>query len=244
MEAEDQNENISKGSSLNRVTPLSKYLALVLFVAMPFIGGWVGYHYAPEKVVEVEKVITKEVVIGVTSKEDKNFSSVNIKTFRDETLGLTFDYPSDWGEVTVNDERGSCSQDYALDDCNFRSLLFKDISSQAIFLSAETKGHQDNPIGRGAFWGDMAGSITFNYLSLCEQRNNCSIVKNSNGVAFIMYEADPPPEEMGYQPERYYVHNPDSQYYGLVLSSHRINSQSPENNRMFKEILINSFKFF
>jgi hypothetical protein len=36
-----------------RVTPLSKYLAMALFVAMPFIGGYVGYVYAPVKVVEV-----------------------------------------------------------------------------------------------------------------------------------------------------------------------------------------------
>lgn len=32
----------------NRVTPLSKYLAMVLFVSMPFVGGWVGYEYALE----------------------------------------------------------------------------------------------------------------------------------------------------------------------------------------------------
>ncbi len=39
----------------NRVTPLSKYLAMTLFILMPFVGGWIGYHYMPEKVVEVEK---------------------------------------------------------------------------------------------------------------------------------------------------------------------------------------------
>jgi hypothetical protein len=244
MKPEINQPEFTSASQIYKVTTLSKYLALALFIILPFLGGWIGYTYALERVFEVEKVITEEVVIEVTSKEDKNYSSVNIKSYRDETLGLTFDYPSDWGEVTVNDEKGRCSQDYALDDCNFRTLIFKDISSQAIFLSAETKGHQDNPIGRGAFWGDVAGSITSDYLSSCEQRNNCSIVKNSNDVSFIVYEANPPPEEMGYQPERYYVHNPDNQYYGLVLSSHRINSQSPENNRMFKEIVIDSFKFF
>lgn len=47
-------------NNLNKVTPLSKYLAMILFILMPFIGGWIGYQYAPEKVVEVEKVIVKE----------------------------------------------------------------------------------------------------------------------------------------------------------------------------------------
>ena len=41
-----------------KVTTLSKYLAMVLFILMPFIGGYVGYVYAPEKV--VEKTVIKE----------------------------------------------------------------------------------------------------------------------------------------------------------------------------------------
>ena len=51
--------------NLHKVTPLSKYLALVLFVALPFIGGWVGYQYAPEIIVEIEK--TAEVAAEDTS---------------------------------------------------------------------------------------------------------------------------------------------------------------------------------
>ena len=38
---------------VNQVTPLSKYLAMVIFILMPFVGGYVGYRLAPEKVVEV-----------------------------------------------------------------------------------------------------------------------------------------------------------------------------------------------
>lgn len=53
-----QTENLL--SPLKKVTPLSKYLAMVLFIVMPFIGGWVGYSYAPEKVVEVKKNIEVE----------------------------------------------------------------------------------------------------------------------------------------------------------------------------------------
>ena len=37
---------------LKKVTPLSKYLAMALFIILPFLGGWIGYMYAPEKVVE------------------------------------------------------------------------------------------------------------------------------------------------------------------------------------------------
>ena len=56
-------ENVSEESQsvpldkFKTVTPLSKYLAMVLFVLMPFIGGWFGYTYAPEKLIEVEKIV-------------------------------------------------------------------------------------------------------------------------------------------------------------------------------------------
>jgi hypothetical protein len=52
----------SKAHVLHTVTPLSKYLALSLFILLPFVGGWIGYNYSPEKVVEVERVVVKEIV--------------------------------------------------------------------------------------------------------------------------------------------------------------------------------------
>lgn len=47
---------------LNTVTPVSKYLALALFIILPFVGGWIGYQYAPAKVVEIEKYQENEVI--------------------------------------------------------------------------------------------------------------------------------------------------------------------------------------
>jgi hypothetical protein len=59
---------------LKKVTPVSKYLAMIIFIAMPFIGGWIGYAYAPEKVVE----------IGVNSAETpkiEDASDFTVETF-------------------------------------------------------------------------------------------------------------------------------------------------------------------
>ncbi len=44
---------------VNQITPVSKYLALALFVMLPFIGAYVGYHLAPEKVVEINTISVK-----------------------------------------------------------------------------------------------------------------------------------------------------------------------------------------
>jgi hypothetical protein len=49
---------------LHTVTPLSKYLAMVLFVFLPFLGGYIGYVYAPEKVVGVEKVVVTDMELA------------------------------------------------------------------------------------------------------------------------------------------------------------------------------------
>lgn len=45
------------------VTPFSKLVAAIVFIALPFLGAYVGYVYAPEKVVEVEKIIEVEKVL-------------------------------------------------------------------------------------------------------------------------------------------------------------------------------------
>ena len=46
---------------LFQITPFSKYLALILFIVLPFIGGYIGYVIAPEKIVAVWNVSSKPV---------------------------------------------------------------------------------------------------------------------------------------------------------------------------------------
>lgn len=60
---------VEQKSALHRITPLSKYLAMALFVALPFVGGWVGYTFAPMKIVEVN-TIPKETDVSVQKDEN------------------------------------------------------------------------------------------------------------------------------------------------------------------------------
>lgn len=59
----EENTEQTRASRLHQVTPLSKYLAMILFVSLPFIGGWIGYTFAPEKIVGVEKELIREVEV-------------------------------------------------------------------------------------------------------------------------------------------------------------------------------------
>lgn len=94
--------NIKKENFYNKVTPFSKYLALILFVVLPFFGFWIGYSYSPEKVVEVEKIVEveKEVEVQVPVIEndldnteetllDKPETNIILDNSEDETV--TFD---------------------------------------------------------------------------------------------------------------------------------------------------------
>ena len=94
MENLEQNEIAeTKLSPLHTVTPLSKYLAMALFIALPFVGGWIGYAYAPEKVVEIEKIITVE-------SEQKSTTSSEITTVTATDFINTLDSP--WPSIEMN----------------------------------------------------------------------------------------------------------------------------------------------
>lgn len=71
------NEPQSVIAPLKKVTRVSKYLAMALFIILPFLGGYIGYTLAPEKVVEVERAVTSvdqgsEVVSDVPVVSDLN----------------------------------------------------------------------------------------------------------------------------------------------------------------------------
>jgi hypothetical protein len=69
-----ENIEVKQESRLHRVTPLSRYLALALFIALPFIGGWVGYVNAPDEIVEVQVVTPKDS--NLSEKAPNNFVSI------------------------------------------------------------------------------------------------------------------------------------------------------------------------
>lgn len=82
MEPEQNNESLSHMQplhpNLHTVTPLSKYLAMMLFIILPFVGGWIGYQYAPtkiitvevERVVEIEKTVERDRSLGDAVTDD------------------------------------------------------------------------------------------------------------------------------------------------------------------------------
>jgi hypothetical protein len=57
-------------SPLKKVTFVSKCFAMILFIALPFLGAYIGYQFAPTEIVEIEKTPT----IAITSPSITNLS--------------------------------------------------------------------------------------------------------------------------------------------------------------------------
>lgn len=96
METESQTLKApSVPEALRTVTPVSKYFAMLLFITMPFIGGWIGYTYAPEKIVEIETV--------KTVKSENSFSPL----YQTDSLSFILPFsviekPSEFGGSWIN----------------------------------------------------------------------------------------------------------------------------------------------
>lgn len=104
-----QTETVNALAPLKKVTPLSKYLAMVLFIAMPFIGGWIGYSIAIEKsnnsdlsvLLEPKKMdegVPKENDLSVTEDSDQELLE-GFKVYKDDFHKISFLIPDDWTSV-------------------------------------------------------------------------------------------------------------------------------------------------
>ena len=89
-----------KFSHLNSVTPLSKYLSMILFVILPFVGGYLGYSFSPEKIIEKEIFVSQKdnglakVSTIQTGEIPKNAVSAAFdQVLKNETLGIQLRVP-------------------------------------------------------------------------------------------------------------------------------------------------------
>ncbi len=155
---------------LTKVTTFSKFFALALFIVMPFVGGWIGYHYAPEKVVEVEK----EVEIEKTPEVNQNIlvcipTGTPCAYYRGSTI-ITGSYPDSFEKI---------------DD-----VYYKD--EKQVFVTWYTSS--DYVYGPSAFIVDGADSATFEPIYSDAFRGGVRLAKDNKHVYLdnkIIEGADP-----------------------------------------------------
>lgn len=96
MESEQTNTTPEPNQNIwTKVTPFSKYLAMILFILLPFVGGYVGYRYAPDKVVEMDVI---EVSSTTNEPEDMHVKTQSTTlddmiSYTSPVFGITFMFP-------------------------------------------------------------------------------------------------------------------------------------------------------
>jgi hypothetical protein len=126
---------------------------MALFIILPFLGGWIGYTYAPEKVVEVERVVVREVEV------EKN---VEAKTFIELSREVMFSISNvQVDSVVAVGDRVTVTWDYVSGtDPKNAYLNFQLVNIDGVVLSRGL---------RGAGYPDLykVGSTTLAIPTLC-----------------------------------------------------------------------------
>jgi hypothetical protein len=101
MEPQIQRSETRSIKPLFQITPYSKYLALFLFVILPFVGAWIGYQYALNTNVQNNHTPLENIVMGtqselITESTDQVYESEvsnSFATYTNNQYGIEFTYP-------------------------------------------------------------------------------------------------------------------------------------------------------
>jgi hypothetical protein len=92
-------------SPLIRVTKFSKYFALVLFIALPFIGFWLGMQQRTIEKPEEPTVISNssKSLEKLSLTTEQNWITYNNEEYSSDEIGFLINYPQDWYPQKRND---------------------------------------------------------------------------------------------------------------------------------------------
>lgn len=193
----------------------------------------------------------KQTLIVTTTEPVKPISAW--RQYENQEIGVAFEYPAAWGEITTMHETGFCKEDGSYYSAKKLAQLKKDIEGStdpclfvalkvgdSILATTETPLHNKYPSPRGAFWGDGNGSFKDdeyikNYCSMLKD-GKCKLIKNANNIPIAFYHGETDTEVEG---DLYFLHNSRPLYPGLTLSPVRL----PEEYQKDFPQLINSLKF-
>ena len=94
MEPETVTQEQEKFGSIKKETSAAKYLAMALFITLPFIGGWIGYQYGQnESKGDSLARLAVEERVDVSDNPEVNYEE---KTYYSNKLNLSFYIPDGW----------------------------------------------------------------------------------------------------------------------------------------------------
>jgi hypothetical protein len=196
----------------NEVTPLSKWLAIIFFLlVLPILSFFIGMQYQQVSLNQEKYNISANVPTPNPNEK---------LTYRNEKIGIEFQYPSTWNGITEEVEKGCFDYDkgYATtsEPCEKIYLAHSAIS--------ELFNLSPNPRGPGYddyFWKGEVSKIDF-----CKDKaNNCLVLRNSNDVEISKITINAPEYDdeciEGCFPDRvmFYIKNIGSDYPVIIFST-------------------------
>jgi len=163
----------------------------------------------------------------------------NFPEYKNETIGLSFNYPKELGPIRYSEGTEGGEEEVAK-----VTLGFEKIEDYNTFLHTVKK----EPVGdRGGYWGDKAVNIKDqDYINnFCNDKENCTIYTTPNDIT-VAKLTDTTAESEGYSDpgvDEYHLFHPDSEYYGIVISTHALMKAGIENEKQIVSDLVDTIKF-
>ncbi len=208
---------------------------LIILLGIVVLGGGAYFFVQPQSSQTASKNNT-----ATTTTQTTPVSTTGWRLYENREIGVAFEYPESWGEVSVSREKG-CQVDYYYfgtstvkkflsemqrtgDPCDHVMLLLFSPSPRSgdIFLDTMTPLANEYHLGRGGYWGDVSGLINDVFMAkVCAQAGTVC-AKNSRGIQVAKVPNQPSGED-GPMVTVYYIKSTHPFYYGLALSASRLN---------------------
>lgn len=227
----------------------------ILFLLVAGAGSlsWYVWHLdlnRAELINDVTEVpTTQEIEIATTTEEiatttvDENMYSGLLRSYRDAVAGIEFQYPVEWGVVSVGTEEGECPAQFTTDDCSMRTYSVQDPASgqSAVFLVTATAGHGQYPMPRGAFWGDFVHQQGDDWQRVCQEVTYCQLTETPQRVVWAHHDRGAVIDTSVFGEELvagwYFTTQEGRQYDRFVLSPVELQWAFPQTSEIYPIIL-------
>ena len=183
------------------------------------------------------------------------------KTYRNEEIGIEFQYPAEWGALHIEEELctfdNKSFREYQGKPCVHIYISVSSIGRGRILLASQSESFVIYTPGRGAYFGDSftlarkfgtaeAEEFVRTYCTT-KRTEKCEFKTNLNGILYVKSLEEVPLMDYPDQPPKalyYFIYQSHHEFSGIVLSNERFRGTSFQLNSEdeFDKIL-STFKF-
>lgn len=185
--------------------------------------------YTSDTTIRYPKETTQEV--------NEQSTPVSLTTYTDQTLGISFMYPTTWGAISRDQEEGYfdpqatptlVNGQVQYDGVIHYSLFLPELGPSTFqpgpqFLSAYRTG--DIP-GRDGYWGDRANLFTSQAAveEWCNTHDTCELFTNAQGVlvAHAFTKEVSVFDDIKHNVDEYAIFHSGHTFYGIILSDENL----------------------